>query len=511
MLFLFFLIPLISAYENHGQVYLLVSTSSKLYAMKIPDVHTVVRSSQRSYYDDLSNYELIYEQKNLVHNWITDAFYVKSENLIYVNVYDSSSSSSDIFTLKYNRVSNQWEKNILYKDQNNCLGIAYNEEKKELYWTSGKSVMSGSSQVQNSKTLYNLDLAKKLLYLKYDSITNNLYVSTLTYVYECPLSGETDCRVIVRDLVSARGLYIDSPNRALYVVDHKKRLIKRTILGLHNSESEVQTILNAETQSDLGDVFYLTLFKNYVIWTEFSGKIKIANLHDLSTYKLLFSTNEYTYSVNLMDNSTTMYSSISYRQTTTAPATTNIPTTTTTTTSTTTTITTPTTTSTSTTTTGILTTETTELSKTTSSIASEFDIQMEEDDEEVPIFSQTSTLVSTSSPIDNKIVHKLLKSSVTKTSTVSIESSSLTLARSSPRLNAALYIVVCLLCFSLIINIVLLYVTKMKQKRDSKLVIQHEIRNDLITAQNSEDTSSTEQNDCSINLINTISSNENEH
>lgn len=221
-----------SSNDVNQQVYLLISTSSKLYCMKMPDLspNSQTYQQQQNYYrlnygyDDIRNFEVIYEEKNQPNNWITDAFYVKSENLIYVNVYNSTSATSDIFTLRYDSSANVWTKNVLYKDQSYCLGIAYNEEKQELYWTAGKSIVSGSSvdtTGKQHKVLYNLDLAKKLLYLKYDPLSDTIYVSTLNYVYACPLK-QSDCKIIARDLISARGLYLDSKKRNLFVVDHKK-------------------------------------------------------------------------------------------------------------------------------------------------------------------------------------------------------------------------------------------------------------------------------------------------
>ena len=72
--------------------------------------------------EDTNNYEIIYEENKNSNNWITDAFYIKSEDLIYVNVYNSSSSSSNIFTLSYDQAKQEWIKNMLYRDQSYCLG-----------------------------------------------------------------------------------------------------------------------------------------------------------------------------------------------------------------------------------------------------------------------------------------------------------------------------------------------------------------------------------------------------
>ena len=121
--------------EQHdsASVYLLVSTSSKIYCMKMPNEADQAQLQQQqqhqqyyyrnNYNDrDLKSFSIIYEEKNHQNNWITDAFYVKSENLIYVNVYNSTSATSDIFTLKYDQTRDQWIKNVLYRDQSYCLG-----------------------------------------------------------------------------------------------------------------------------------------------------------------------------------------------------------------------------------------------------------------------------------------------------------------------------------------------------------------------------------------------------
>jgi hypothetical protein len=342
----------IAVSSSEDSVYLLISTSSKLYCMRMPELSmnkggaasAATTSNHHSYklnhgyYDDIRNYEVIYEEKAHVNNWITDAFYVKSENLIYVNVYNSTSASSDIFTLKYDTSRHQWIKHVLYKDQSYCLGIAYNEEKRELYWTAARSILAGSSVVGGSyRILFNLDLAKKLLYLKYDAPTDSLYVSTLNYIYACSLQTN-ECRIIVRDLVSARGVYLDANTRHLYVVDHKKRNIKRTQLdGVEDgsggsgtssmvAQNTVTTLISPDTVPDIGDIFYMTIYRknnlNMLIWSEFSGKIKISSLNDTSNYRVVFSTNEYTYSVNIMDNSTHLTQPGTTTSSTTTPTTT---------------------------------------------------------------------------------------------------------------------------------------------------------------------------------------------
>ena len=106
--------------EQH--VYLLVSTASHIYCIKMPNSF----SDPEHYYQNegseiLQDFEIIYsEEKQFI--WITDALYSKSENLIYANVYDSTLSSSNIITLKYDSYKNIWVKKVLFKDQNNCLG-----------------------------------------------------------------------------------------------------------------------------------------------------------------------------------------------------------------------------------------------------------------------------------------------------------------------------------------------------------------------------------------------------
>lgn len=497
MFFFIFIVPLVNAVYQE-QVFLLVSTSSKLYSMKLPDSY---------HYETV--YELIYEETDPVNCWITDAFYVKSENLIYVNVYNSSSFSSQIFTLK-NTNTGQWDKKVLYSDQNNCLGIAYNDLRKELYWTSGKTIVSGSSLEPKYQVLFNLDLAKKLLYLTYDPVGNNLYVSTLTYVYECSLSLKSDCRIIVRDLLSARGLYLDSVKRHLYVADHKKKLIKKVTLKADNTENEVETVINFEHEPDYGDVFCVSLFRNYIIWTEFSGRVKISSLDNLNTYNVLFSTNEYVYSVSIMDNSTKIYKP--YRTTS------NLSKTTKTTTMTTTTITTTPTITSTTSTTAISTTATatnsTTYEKTNSIVASTLDIVFDEEIEakesrdvenkiNSPVFSQASQLPQfTAANLANKIAHKVLKSNASKSVIVSSEKST---ALKTSKLSTALYLIICLLCISLIINIALVLVNKLKIKKQNSLVIQHEVRSNVTNT--NEDNSTSEQNECSINLINDSANN----
>lgn len=291
--------------------YLLITTSSKIYSMRIPASfnYAGIDLQQREN-------EVIYSESGHLNNWITDAFYVKSEDLIYVNVYNSTSYSSNIFTLKYNRYGNKWEKKVLYKDQSYCLGITYNEAKKELYWTAAKSVMAGSTGTnQTYKVIFELNRTKKLLYLKYDHVKNVIYVSTLNYVYECSVDREIPqniyytekCRVISRNLVSARGLYIDDVNRQLYVIDHKNRKINRISLkkdmvkknvnshidnqvndqkfkyfGLRNDKRDslkpVTTLVSQNTLPNLGDIFYMCIYnksnEDILIWSEFSGRFK---------------------------------------------------------------------------------------------------------------------------------------------------------------------------------------------------------------------------------------------
>ena len=175
--------------------------------------------------------------------------------------------------------------------------------------------MAGSSKPNGEqKVIFELNSAKKLLYLKYDSVADVLYVSTLNNVYEC-LLGDQDftqsilyterCRIISRNLVSARGLYLDAENRNLYVVDHKKREVKKielknaivkknvnshidqaeslvkadSVSRVSESRSSLKSssvFLNQQILPTLGDVFYMCIYNrssaDLVIWSEFSGK-----------------------------------------------------------------------------------------------------------------------------------------------------------------------------------------------------------------------------------------------
>ncbi len=282
--------------------YLLFSTASKIYCMKMS-----MLESQMDAFDvslaPRSSYDIIYEEDVNGNCWITDVFYVRSEDLIYVNVYNSSASSSQIMTLK--NIAGEWQKTILFRDQPYCLGITYNEEARELYWTSSKSIHAGSSQHPGDyRVLFNLLGAKKLLYIKYDPVAESIYVSTLNYVYACALNAEDrhDCRIVARDLLSARGLFLDNVNRWLYVVDHKRRQVTRVRLRNTSEtlEEEVfdadanalttQHVLSTQTTADLGDIFYMTIYDtrntNLMLWSEFSGKIKAAPLNDTHHYRV---------------------------------------------------------------------------------------------------------------------------------------------------------------------------------------------------------------------------------
>ena len=81
--------------------------------------------------------------------------------------------------------------------------------------------------------------------------------------------------------------------------------------------------------------------------------------------------------------------------------------------------------------------------------------------------------------------------------------------RSSSHISAALYIVICLLCFSLFINIILLYISKMKHIKSKKSLLSHEIC-DLTSAQSNrsgsnKSASEASTTDCNLNLINNSS------
>ena len=105
--------------DDNTAVYLLITTSSKIYCMPLNSTFAYTSLSNGGEYFTSQN-GIIYEEADLSNNWITDAFYVRAEDLIYVNVYNSSAASGIIFTLKY--VEGQWIKQILYRDQSYCLG-----------------------------------------------------------------------------------------------------------------------------------------------------------------------------------------------------------------------------------------------------------------------------------------------------------------------------------------------------------------------------------------------------
>lgn len=542
--------------------YLLITTSSKIYSLRIPSNFEYDRIDSEQL---RTENDVIYAESDLSNNWITDAFYVKSENLIYVNVYNSTASSSNIFTLEYNKDTHSYTKRILYKDQSYCLGISYNEEKKELYWTTSKSIIAGSSEPNGEyHVLFELNRAKKLLYLKYDKLIDVLYVSTLNYVYECSL-GDRDftqsilytqrCRIIARNLVSARGLYLDEVNRYLYVVDHKKRNINRIKLknvdgnidqDKNTSESvstyedrtslkKATTFLSQQTMPAMGDIFYMCIYNrsnaDLLIWSEFSGKIKATRMDDTSEHKVLFSTNEYTYSISLMDNSTEESESFEsemnhgdLKDTSTLKTVTSIL---------------------KSTTSSLKSVSNTEsfddyvyrndiiktdemittlmdkvINLETKSLNPKKDVSNEIIEERVEnekkIVKKESRVLSVSSR--KFLVNKedLLKNDL-DTNLITAKSmktgSKLSFIQSSKHLNAALYIVICLLCFSLIINIILLYISKIKHNKSKQIIISHEIcdingmtkRGGSATTKSTSE-SSSESNDCNLNLINSSGS-----
>ena len=111
-----------------------------------------------------------------------------------------------------------------------------------------------------------------------------------------------------------------------------------------------------------------------------------------------------------------------------------------------------------------------------------------------------------------------LASAASSISTQSNQGSSFNFLRSSSsQLNVALYIVISLLCFSLIINVVLLYISKLRERQgcasgsgSGKLILTHEIRDksETMPSQRSINTTKTTNStgelgaDCNINLLN---------
>ena len=187
---------------------------------------------------------------------------------------------------------------------------------------SWSSSYSNDNFVSSPKILFNIDSVKKLLYLKYDSVTETIYITALNHVFACPLnqSERKNCRIILRDLVSARGLYLDLQSRNLFVVDHRSKKVHSIKLKNGPSQNKedsvfenlpVSTLLSSQILEDVGDIFHLcilnTIDSSFLIWSEFRGKIKMTSLNDLSSSKVIFLTKEHTYSITLMNNSTTSF------------------------------------------------------------------------------------------------------------------------------------------------------------------------------------------------------------
>jgi hypothetical protein len=198
------------------------------------------------------------------------------------------------------------------------LGITYNQVFKELYWTSGRAIMAGLLTVPSKPTrvLFNLNSTKNLLYLKYDRQNEAVYVSTLNNIYACFIAKNqlNNCKVLVNNFNSARGLHFDPTTSYLYAADHKLKSIKKVFVGENlqemfdnntwNTESAT-TVIDSSLIASIGDIFYLCLHKSTLLWTEFSGRVKATNLKTISSnYEVLLRTNEYVYAVAAMDNST---------------------------------------------------------------------------------------------------------------------------------------------------------------------------------------------------------------
>jgi hypothetical protein len=325
-------------------VYFLISTSTKIYCLKTQfntNNHQQEQDALNLNYDSPSgssssylnsDYEIIYEELNSTNNWITDLYYDSIDNIIYVNIYDSLALKSDIIQLRYNKKQNKWVKFYLFRNQNHCLGITYNPHRRELYWTSGKSIIVGKIPkdleidaskhklkiTEAPKVLFNLELTKKLLYLKYDFDNEAIFVSTLNFVYVCFISKQS-CNVLIQNMQSARGIYLDTTSHHLYTVDHKRKQIDRMKISSNliekfypstntdvskYDEMKLVSVLNNNIMPDLGDIFYVCLYKQNLLWTEFSGKLKSINVDTSSNYDILFTTNEYTYAIVVLNNST---------------------------------------------------------------------------------------------------------------------------------------------------------------------------------------------------------------
>lgn len=148
------------------------------------------------------------------------------------------------------------------------------------------------NKLNNEHELISINSSKNLFYLKYDN--NFIYVSSVKNIYKCHIQN-LSCEVFIDDLGSARGLFIYES--FLFIADYKnKQILRKSII---ESNDNISVVINESLTPNLGNVFQLALFKQTLIWSEFSGVVKSINGKNESS--ILFQTfDEYVYSVTLM-------------------------------------------------------------------------------------------------------------------------------------------------------------------------------------------------------------------
>jgi hypothetical protein len=171
-------------------------------------------------------------------------------------------------------------------------GITYNNG--TLYWTSGKKIMTKdiSNKFTKEHELVTISSSKSLFYLKY--FNDHIYVSSVKIIYKCSISN-SNCEIFIDNLGSARGLFIH--DSLLFIADYKNREIIRK--SLKNSSQNASVVLSELLSPNLGNVFQLAFYEQTLIWSEFSGTVKYLNGSNESS--ILFKTfDEFVYSVTLM-------------------------------------------------------------------------------------------------------------------------------------------------------------------------------------------------------------------
>lgn len=103
------LLKLVTSVKSNKQDYLLISTSTRIYNLNL---------------NNSSDIDIIYEYINSTNILITDLYFNSQSNIVYANVYDTITLTSDIISLHYDAKLNTWYKQdfALVRNQSNCLG-----------------------------------------------------------------------------------------------------------------------------------------------------------------------------------------------------------------------------------------------------------------------------------------------------------------------------------------------------------------------------------------------------